>query len=128
MTIQLLGISGSLRKNSFNTALLRAAQELAPAGMSIGATDISTLPLYNEDVREKGLVRDVEEDHHDLAGLAAEPLPERPVDGLVDHVDDASCGIVVLEHLVPAVVLQESPAELLADAGDARPGNPAADR
>lgn len=34
-TIQVLAISGSLRKASFNTALLRAAQELAPEGMSI---------------------------------------------------------------------------------------------
>ena len=34
-TIQVLAISGSLRKAAFNTALLRAAQELAPEGMSI---------------------------------------------------------------------------------------------
>jgi chromate reductase len=53
-TIRLLGMSGSLRKNSFNTALLRAAQELAPAGLSIEIADLSQIPLYNEDVREKG--------------------------------------------------------------------------
>jgi chromate reductase len=59
-TIQLLGISGSLRKNSFNTALLRAAQELAPAGMSIDLADLSEIPLYNDDVREKGFPRPVQ--------------------------------------------------------------------
>ena len=53
-TIRLFGISGSLRKNSFNTALLRAAQELAPAGLSIEMADLSQIPLYNDDVREKG--------------------------------------------------------------------------
>jgi len=53
-TIRLLGMSGSLRKNSFNTALLRAAQELAPAGLSIEIADLSQIPLYNDDVREKG--------------------------------------------------------------------------
>lgn len=49
-----LGISGSLRRGSFNTAALRAAQELAPEGMTIERCDISTLPLYNEDLRGAG--------------------------------------------------------------------------
>jgi chromate reductase len=52
--IKLLGISGSLRKGSFNSALLRAAQAQAPDGMSIEIADISEIPLYNDDVREKG--------------------------------------------------------------------------
>ena len=50
----ILGISGSLRKGSFNTAALRAAQELAPTGMTIEMFDISTIPLYNEDVKAQG--------------------------------------------------------------------------
>ena len=33
--MKVLGLSGSLRRGSFNTAALRAAQELAPAGMTI---------------------------------------------------------------------------------------------
>ncbi|MBI4388279.1 MAG: NAD(P)H-dependent oxidoreductase [Candidatus Omnitrophica bacterium] len=49
-----LGISGSLRKASFNTAALRAAQELTPEGMTIEIFDLAPIPLYNEDVREKG--------------------------------------------------------------------------
>lgn len=50
----ILGIAGSLRKGSFNAAALRAAQELAPAGMTIEIFDISAIPLYDEDVKAKG--------------------------------------------------------------------------
>jgi chromate reductase len=48
--LRVLGISGSLRKGSFNTALLRAAIGLAPANVQVEVADISALPLYNEDV------------------------------------------------------------------------------
>lgn len=53
-TVRILGISGSLRRGSFNTATLRAAQELAPAGMIIETFDIAPIPAYNDDVREQG--------------------------------------------------------------------------
>lgn len=46
-----VGLSGSLRKASFNTGLLRAAQELAPNDMSIEIASIAELPIYNEDLR-----------------------------------------------------------------------------
>lgn len=52
--MKVLGISGSLRKGSFNTMALRAAQKLAPAGIEIAIADISTIPLYNDDVRAAG--------------------------------------------------------------------------
>ena len=52
--IQVLGISGSLRKRSFNTALLRSAASLAPDGMEIELADVRDLPLYDDDVREAG--------------------------------------------------------------------------
>jgi chromate reductase len=51
---RILGISGSLRKASFNTAALRAAQEVAPAGVTIEIAEIGDLPLYNEDLRVNG--------------------------------------------------------------------------
>jgi chromate reductase len=53
-TVKVLGISGSLRKGSFNTAALRAAGELAPEGLTIEPFDIAPIPLYNEDVYLKG--------------------------------------------------------------------------
>lgn len=48
--ITVLGISGSLRKQSYNTAALEAAMELAPPGMTLVKADISDLPLYNQDL------------------------------------------------------------------------------
>jgi len=52
--MNVIGISGSLRKGSFNTAALRAAQGLAPEGMTIERAEIGDLPLYNNDVRAAG--------------------------------------------------------------------------
>lgn len=52
--ITVLAISGSLRRQSYNTALLHAAQELAPEGMRIEIADISEFPLFNDDVRQLG--------------------------------------------------------------------------
>ena len=52
--MRVLGIAGSLRKASFNRALLRAAQELAPKGMEITEFDLASIPLYNEDVEKQG--------------------------------------------------------------------------
>lgn len=52
--MRVVGISGSLRKGSFNTSLLRAAKRLAPKGMEIEEVSIAELPLYDEDVRESG--------------------------------------------------------------------------
>lgn len=52
--IHVCGIAGSLRQASFNRALLRAAQELAPEGMEIRVFDLAPLPLYNGDVEAQG--------------------------------------------------------------------------
>jgi chromate reductase len=52
--LHVLGISGSLRKASYNTAALHAAQELAPADVAIEIFDLTPLPLYNEDVKAVG--------------------------------------------------------------------------
>ena len=53
-TISVLGISGSLRKASFNTGLLRAAQEISPEGVGVTIFDIKDLPFYNGDVEAQG--------------------------------------------------------------------------
>jgi len=44
-----LGIAGSLRKGSYNRAALRAAQALAPPGITLQSFDIAGLPLFNQD-------------------------------------------------------------------------------
>lgn len=47
--MRVLAVCGSLRKQSFNLALLRAAAELAPAGMEIVIYPLDGLPHYNGD-------------------------------------------------------------------------------
>ena len=48
--MRILTISGSLRAASHNTALLRAARELAPAGVEVVPYEgLDRLPHYNED-------------------------------------------------------------------------------
>jgi chromate reductase len=49
---RVIGLSGSLRQGSFNAALLRAAAELAPDGLSIEIESIREIPLYNYDVEK----------------------------------------------------------------------------
>jgi chromate reductase len=53
--MQILGISGSLRKASLNTVALRACNELLPQGMSLRITSIADLPLFNQDVFDAGI-------------------------------------------------------------------------
>jgi chromate reductase, NAD(P)H dehydrogenase (quinone) len=47
--ITILGIAGSLRKDSYNKGALRAARELCPEGARIEIYDIAGLPLFNQD-------------------------------------------------------------------------------
>ena len=48
--IKLLGISGSLRAQSYNTALLRAAQALTDNGFALDAATLHGIPLYDADL------------------------------------------------------------------------------
>ena len=50
MNIHFVGISGSLRKGSFNSALLRAAAELLPEGITMEIASIADIPSYNADL------------------------------------------------------------------------------
>jgi chromate reductase, NAD(P)H dehydrogenase (quinone) len=45
----ILGIAGSLRKDSYNRAALRAAQDLAPEGATIEIFDLQGIPPFNQD-------------------------------------------------------------------------------
>ncbi len=50
--MKLVGISGSLRRASLNTALLRAATGLVPEGVTLETGTITGIPLYDGDVEE----------------------------------------------------------------------------
>ncbi|WP_405402489.1 NADPH-dependent FMN reductase [Paracoccus sp. Ld10] len=46
----ILGLSGSLRRASLNSGLLRAAADVAPDGVTITIGDIAQVPLYDGDL------------------------------------------------------------------------------
>ncbi len=47
--ITVIGLSGSLRKGSFNSAVLRAAAALMPSGSELRVESIAGIPLYDGD-------------------------------------------------------------------------------
>ena len=51
--MRILAVSGSLRADSYNTSLLRAASEAAPEGVDVELFEpsgIADLPLYDQDL------------------------------------------------------------------------------
>jgi chromate reductase len=85
--LRILGIAGSLRQGSYNRALLRAARETAPAGMTIDVFDLAPVPLYNADVEAKG----------DPEGVAALKAAIRDAHGVLMATPEYN-------HGVPAVM------------------------
>lgn len=59
-TITILAICGSLRRASYNRALLRVAIEVAPPDVAITPHEIAEIPLYNGDVEDEGFPVPVE--------------------------------------------------------------------
>ena len=57
----IFGISGSLRKGSYNAGLLRAAAELMPDNSRLETGSIEGIPLYNADVEASEGIPDVVE-------------------------------------------------------------------
>ena len=91
--LSVLAISGSLRQRAFNTALLRAAQELAPEGMSIDLYDgLASIPPYDDDVRLTGyplVVEDLREQiRHADALILATPEYNRSFSGVLKNAID----------------------------------------
>lgn len=48
--VRIVGISGSLRKASFNTALLKILAEKSVSSINIQVVTLNDIPLYNEDL------------------------------------------------------------------------------
>ena len=50
--LKVLAFAGSLRRGSYNKALIRAAVELAPEGMKIEVFDLEGIPPFNQDYED----------------------------------------------------------------------------
>jgi chromate reductase len=61
MAITVIGLSGSLRKGSYNSALLRAAVPLMPADAQLRIESLTGIPLFDGDVEAQGLPPRVQE-------------------------------------------------------------------
>lgn len=57
---RILGISGSLRRESYNSAALRAAVGLAPEGATVETFALDGIPLFNQDEEKNPPVQVVE--------------------------------------------------------------------
>lgn len=58
--IRILGIAGSLRRESYNRAALRAAAQLVPEGASIEIFELDGIPGFNQDEEQNPPVKVVE--------------------------------------------------------------------
>ncbi len=83
MSLKVLGFAGSLRRASYNRALLRAAQERAPDGMVIDIFDLSPVPLYNGDLEAEG----------DPSGVAALKAAIRAADAVLMVTPEYNHGV-----------------------------------
>jgi len=114
--LHIVGFSGSLRKRSLNTGMLRAARELAPEGMQVGIFDLSPLPLYNGDLEAEGWPEPVAAFREALAAadalLIATPEYNYSVTGVLKNaIDWASRG--------PNSPLLEKPVAIMGAGGGA---------
>lgn len=83
MADRIVAFAGSLRRRSFNRALVAAAVELAPAGMTVEAIESGELPFYNGDVEAEG----------DPPAVAAFKALLRDADGLLIATPEHNDGI-----------------------------------
>ena len=90
--IRVLGISGSLRRNSYNTATLHAAHELLTDDMVLGVADISDIPLYNPDEDGPDAPESVQRLKHQItqadALLIATPEYNHSIPGVLKNAID----------------------------------------
>jgi chromate reductase, NAD(P)H dehydrogenase (quinone) len=86
--MRVLGISGSLRRDSLNSALLRAAAERLPAGAELVELDgLGEIPLYDADREEAGA-----------------PLPVRRLREAIRGADAVLVATPEYNHSIPGVL------------------------
>jgi chromate reductase len=60
-TVRIVGLSGSLRRGSYNSAAVRAAQALLPENAELQILDLAQIPFFNEDLEAEGMPSSVAE-------------------------------------------------------------------
>jgi chromate reductase len=91
MNKKYIAISGSLRKESYNSALLKAVQSSAPEGVTIEIADISTFPLFSQDLETEfpAVVQNLKDKIIASDGVIfATPEYNRTVPGVLKNVID----------------------------------------
>jgi chromate reductase, NAD(P)H dehydrogenase (quinone) len=87
---RILALSGSLRKGSYNSTLLRAARELHPQAVRIGS--IEEIPLYNADLESAAFPATVERLKQQVVAadgvLLASPEYNNSVPGVLKNAID----------------------------------------
>lgn len=91
--MRVLGISGSLRRDSYNSALLRAAAERLPAGVALEEYEgLREIPPYDSDLEEDGVPAAVEELRAAVRGadavLVATPEYNHSIPGVLKNALD----------------------------------------
>jgi chromate reductase, NAD(P)H dehydrogenase (quinone) len=51
--VSILGFAGSLRRGSYNRAILKAAQEMIPSDAKMDIFDLAGIPLFNQDLENE---------------------------------------------------------------------------
>jgi len=90
--VKILGIAGSLRHGSYNRALLREAELLAPPGVELEQFDLRSIPLFDADVEAAGEPPEVRELKDAIRGadalLIATPEYNRGTSGVLKNAID----------------------------------------
>lgn len=108
--LRVVAFAGSLRTASYNRGLLRAAQDIAPRGLTITICDLAPIPLFNADVEAQG----------DPLPVAALKTAVREADALLIAVPEYNYGVSgVLKNTIdwlsrpPELVLHDKPVALM---------------
>jgi len=90
-SIKILAFAGSLRKDSYNKALIATAKELTPENAEIEIFDLAQIPLYNQDL-EQEMPNSVKEFKRKIkeadALLIATPEYNRSIPGVLKNAID----------------------------------------
>ena len=115
---RVVAFAGSLRRRSFNRALIEAAREIAPPGLTIESVEIGGLPFYDADLEAQGDPPAVTEFKTALASadgiLIATPEHNDGIPGVLTNALDWGSRLPGRSPLAgkPAVVMGASPSQV----------------